>query len=170
MGKITRRAAMTGAAALAAVPAIAPHADAELLGLGQRLDDLRRRYAASRACWAPVQAEYARRWRKWQQDHPGDPGVGVYSGIMKEVDHYMAPTEPHPDHVVCAPGMEDMQRAIMALPAVTLAGLAVKARLAAFAAPGMWDESDEDADWDDLCIRNLIDAVIEAAAAAEQKA
>src|ERR1019366_9066045 len=57
-----------------------------------------------------------------------------------------------------------VSRAIVAIPATTIAGLAVKARLAAFANEGCWDDSDEDADWEVLVVRKLVDAVIRVAA------
>jgi hypothetical protein len=44
----------------------------------------------------------------------------------------------------------------MALPAFTLAGLAVKARLARFACSHFYDEPDGNADWDKLVARRLI--------------
>jgi hypothetical protein len=59
--------------------------------------------------------------------------------------------------------MEPVSRAIMRSPAVTITGLAVKARLARFNADHLWDENDSDADWDALCIRSCIDSVIELA-------
>lgn len=73
-------------------------------------------------------------------------------------------TVPHPDAVVSANVAVD--RAILALPATTLAGLAVKARQAAFYASSYWNDSDEDADWDMLLVRKLIDNVIAVASRA----
>ena len=52
--------------------------------------------------------------------------------------------------------VDGVSRAIVAIPATTIAGLAVKARLAAFA--NDWDDSDND--WDVLTVRKLVDAVI----------
>jgi hypothetical protein len=62
--------------------------------------------------------------------------------------------------------VSDMQapvaRKIMALPATTLAGLAVKARVAQSACERFWDVSDADCDWDQLMARQLIEAVLAA--------
>jgi hypothetical protein len=52
-------------------------------------------------------------------------------------------------------------RRIMALPATTLAGLAVKARVARFSCKHYWDEPEEDLDWNELMARKLIDAVLD---------
>ena len=50
---------------------------------------------------------------------------------------------------------------IIALPATTLAGLAVKARVARFSWEHFWDEPEENLDWDELMARELIDAVLD---------
>jgi hypothetical protein len=48
----------------------------------------------------------------------------------------------------------------MALPAYTLAGLAVKARTAAFECYHLWDETYDGCDWDTLHARSLIAAAL----------
>ena len=60
--------------------------------------------------------------------------------------------------------MDPIAREILAVPALTLDGLAIKARVAKWAASDFWTESNEDVDWDKLCVRELIDAVIQMAA------
>jgi hypothetical protein len=57
--------------------------------------------------------------------------------------------------------MDEPARKIMALPAVTIAGLAVKAKAAAFACSHFYRaERLRDADWDHQHVRTLIDAVL----------
>jgi hypothetical protein len=70
----------------------------------------------------------------------------------------------HPDNIMDE--IDPIGGAVMAIPALTLAGLSVKARLVKFGASTYWTESDDDADWDKLLVRKAIDAVIHAAAAA----
>ncbi|WOH70675.1 hypothetical protein RX330_20475 [Bradyrhizobium sp. NDS-1] len=74
-----------------------------------------------------------------------------------------APNWEHPDDILTEAG--PVCRAILAAPARTVAGLAVKARLAAFGAPTYWQKSDEDADWDILVMRQLVESVIHTASA-----
>jgi hypothetical protein len=58
-------------------------------------------------------------------------------------------------------------RRIAALPVTTLAGLAVKARIAQATCSYCYrEENDNDADWDHLHVRKLIDAVLGLAEAA----
>jgi hypothetical protein len=52
-----------------------------------------------------------------------------------------------------------IEQAIMATPAQTIVGLAVKARHAAYVLSGYWDEPLEKADWDRRAVRLLIEAV-----------
>jgi hypothetical protein len=61
---------------------------------------------------------------------------------------------------------DPVSRAIMSIPSTTLAGLAVKARLAKYEVSNYWDESDSEVDRDKLTVRKLIDAVIQAASVA----
>jgi hypothetical protein len=59
------------------------------------------------------------------------------------------------------PKLDAPMRWIMTLPATTLAGLAIKARVARFSCEHLWEEPEEDLDWDELMTRKLIDAVLD---------
>jgi hypothetical protein len=52
-----------------------------------------------------------------------------------------------------------LARKIMATPAHTVAGLRAKAMVAIHGAPEFWDKPYDDADWDHLTVRSLIEAV-----------
>jgi hypothetical protein len=66
-----------------------------------------------------------------------------------------------PDALDILDMMDAPIRRIMALPATTLPGLAVKARVARFSCEHLWEEPEEDLDWDELMTRKLIDAVLD---------
>jgi hypothetical protein len=71
------------------------------------------------------------------------------------------------DHVEAIEAMlgrlEPVERAIMATPARTVAGLGVKARHAAYAMSEYWDAPIDKIDWDARAVRLLIEAVCESA-------
>jgi hypothetical protein len=145
-------------------PAALPAPDAELLGLGRQLDQLRQAYALSHAFWGPIWVEQDKRLREWSMDHPKRTESQVRAAYVAIADELAAnTTQPHPDNLLGGDGVS-FQRAIMDIPATTLAGLAVKAKLAKFSASELWYLSDDDADWGDLAVRKLIDAVIDTAA------
>lgn len=133
----SRRLFLAGAAVAAIVPTAAAGSapcgghftsDAELLELGKQLDEFARRSKLAIAKWLP----------NWEDDDVPEPDWE------------------HPDDVEHE--AQDVMSAILATPATTIDGLAVKARLAVFGAWHMWNRSDEDADWDHLVVRNFIDA------------
>jgi hypothetical protein len=172
-----RRNFLTGAAAAAAVPALATSSkaagavsepDSELIELGRQLDILQQAYASAIVRYQPFWDEHQRRLRAWVAANPnrpdGDTGkeyLRLYAELgMEEMDAEGA----HPDGITAL--IDPIAKKIMALPALTIAGLSVKARLAKCAEPSLWKASDADADWGDLCVRKFIDAVIHTAAAA----
>jgi len=61
--------------------------------------------------------------------------------------------------------LEPIERAIMATPARTVAGLGVKARHAAYVMSEYWNAPIDRMDWDARAVRLLIEAVCEAAGA-----
>src|SRR5207253_371270 len=123
---------------------------------------------AAVATCAPLWEESSRRLEEWKRLHAGYSPAELGPAIRQINDDVglgsiekanQSPTDiMNESSSVCA--------AIIAIPALTIAGLSVKARLAAFAASNYWDETDKDADWDHLAVRKLIDAVIGVAAAA----
>jgi hypothetical protein len=137
--------------------------DLELLRLGRQLDLLVQRFETARQRFIPVWEAHTL-CGKWLQAHPGcaeDQVTAAYLEILGDLSEGMGE---HPDDVMNE--VSGVSRAIVAIPATTIAGLAVKARLAAFANDGSdWNESDEDADWEVLCARKLVEAVIGVAAA-----
>jgi hypothetical protein len=54
--------------------------------------------------------------------------------------------------------LEPIERAIMAIPAMTVVGLGVKARHAAHVLSHYWTDSPESLDWDAQAVRRLIEA------------
>ncbi len=145
-------------------------ADAELIALGNEHDQYVARFRASVSAWEPLFEEHKRCLQEWRSKHPSYSSKAfgkAYSVIMRKLEK-RAPL-PHPDDILDARS-DELSHIIMNMPATTIAGLAVKARLAAFSAPNLWKASDANADWDDLCIRKLIDSVLTAAGNADSRA
>ena len=140
--------------------------DAELIELGHQHDLIAQRHAAAVARFRPKWDQHRQMMKDWESDNPGlssEEYVEAYHRIANEIGlTAMEQSGQHPDNLLSE--SEPIARAILAIPAITVAGLSVKARLARFGADDLWDENDDDADWSDLLIRNLIDAVVHVAA------
>ena len=90
------------------------------------------------------------------------PGPLSNEGWMRLYDTVGPSPTPASDEITDT--MHPVMLQIAALPATTCAGLAVKARAARFAcSPRLYELSDEDANWNDLMVRKLIDGVLAAA-------
>ena len=120
--------------------------DVELLALGKQFDRLERQYHEV------VERDRPRIERELQlveaQERPD------------KVDEEFGP-QSRPDALDILDMMDPPTHRIVALPATTLAGLAVKARVARFSWEHFWDEPEENLDWDELMARELIDAVLD---------
>jgi hypothetical protein len=162
----SRRSLLAGAiAAAASIPATSPakekHPDEVLLAYGRELDSCAHDYWTTCAKYRPLWDKLNARL---EEERERTANRASYRQICDEVGlSALDETGEHPDDIMNR--SDAPSRAILAIPATTLAGLAVKARLAKFGASHIWDESDTDADWDHLVLRNLVDAVLELAAA-----
>ena len=131
--------------------------DLELLKLGRKLDLLAQRYEAARQRFIPVNETHKKLLAQWKKAHPGYNDDQIMAAYIEIETVLREGVGEHPDDAMDE--VDGVSRAIVAIPATTIAGLAVKARLAAFA--NDWDDSDKDAeDWDVLTMRKLVDAVI----------
>lgn len=161
---VTSRRGLLAVAAAAAIPTVLPvkaaHSDDALLAYGRELDRCVHDYKTTCARYRPLWNELSSRL---QDEFPkSEDGVTFHERIYDEVGLKALDDQgEHPDDIINR--SDAPSRAILAIPATTLAGLAVKARLAKFGASHIWDESDTDADWDHLVLRNLVDAVLELA-------
>jgi hypothetical protein len=177
LSQASRRAFVVGAASTALVPAavassppaaasaqIAP--DAELIALGKQFDQVVQDYQVATARLTPFWNKQRSQFEDWQVQNPSrDPDelMTAYSRIADQIG--LTAQErlgEHPDDIT--ERAHPISEAILRIPATALVGLAVKARLAAFGAEHFWKASDDDADWDQLVVRKLIDAVIALAA------
>jgi hypothetical protein len=123
--------------------------DAELIDLGHQLDLFVQRYYAAVARYKPKWDARTRLIEDWERDNRGGPSKGLSSRIADEIGlTAMEKSVQHPD--VLMGEISPIAKAILAIPAVTIAGLSVKARLARFGADGLWDKNDADADCEDL--------------------
>ena len=124
----------------------AASADVELLPLGKQFDQLERQYHEV------IERDRPRIERELQLLETQEPS--------EKLDEEFGP-QSRPDALDILDMMDAPIRRIMALPATTLAGLAVKARVARFSCELFWDKPEEDLDWDELMARKLIDAVLD---------
>lgn len=101
---------------------------------------------------------------EWELNHavvqPGER-TKEYNRISDELGADGSAVCRHPDYYVSA--MQPLWEQVIAIPATTIAGLAVKARVMRFFCQNYWEESDADADVDVLLCRKLCDAVIDMA-------
>ena|SRR5690348_13899942 len=163
---VNRRAAMAVLAAAATLPAAvavagATNPDAELIEAGREYDRLAKIYETVLKKEEPC-------WQAREADIRGLKEKGPYSdaelvAVIERAEREHPLPSPNGDQILNL--MDPIAKKILALPAHTLGGLAVKARVARFACSSFWHESDEDADWDILVARKLIEAVERVAAA-----
>jgi hypothetical protein len=166
--KLSRRAALTGLASIgAASSAVVPslthsaEADAELIALGNRFDELEWQYRFVKERDRPRNQRYSELLKEvrgrplsieeWPQ---------ALNEIGKQLDQEFGPAT-KPDLFDIIDMLDAPQRRIMAMPAATLPGLAIKARVTRFACEHFWQKPVDDLDWDQMMARKLIDAVLE---------
>lgn len=142
-------------------------ADLELLALGREHERMAQQFKAAHQRLAPLNTELNRRlgeWRATAAVRTDDEIIKARQRISDELGiSRIAERGEHTDDI--ANVMDPIARAIMEMPATTLGGLAVKAKVAAFNASGLWDDPAEDCDWDTYCLRKLIEDVLQAAKA-----
>jgi hypothetical protein len=135
-------------------------ADAELLELGRRMDALTAEYWRIHELDAPWREAYNALVDDFRRRHKEGltPDSAAFLAEMKDIEDRYRQNNPSADDMTDA--MNEPSRKIMALPAFTPAGLAVKARAAAFACSHFYREEFHDADWDHMHVRTLIDATL----------
>ena len=128
------------------IAAAAAAPDVELLALGKQFDQFERQYHQV------MERDRPRIERELQLLEAQER--------CKKLNEEFGP-QIRPDALDILDMMDAPTHWIMALPPTTLAGLAVKARVARFSCEHLWDEPEEDLDWDELMTRKLIDAVLD---------
>ena len=149
----------------AASPPIGP--DAELVALGRKLDDIIQRHAIATERCGPLWDEQDRLLEEWFTAHsrPDDERgrdekvLAALQRIQDDVGLTALYENGYCVETILAEAVP-ISFSIMAIPATTIVGLKVKAKLAKFGAPSLWEEADDDADWGDLVARKLIDEVL----------
>jgi hypothetical protein len=170
MSNHSRRAVLAGIAAAPALaaPSLAMSAisvDAELIELGRAFDDLWAKYDIASELSEPryaaekvMMGELDRRFTvNGVRHHISNE---EYKKVWARRDREFPEPSPSVDDITDM--MDPFMRKIMALPASTFAGLAVKARVAKWACGSYWNEPDGNCDWDQLMARKLIEAVLSA--------
>jgi hypothetical protein len=162
----TRRHMLAASASLAVVPVAAVAAqisvnpDAELLVLGAKFDELMRRMAITEKLDAPYQEALSAVLEKMDRERTGPISGEEYVKAFERVDAEYGHTRPSPSTDDISDALDPVIRGIHALPAPSVAGLRVKARVAKYVCVRFWDDPDDDADWDKLGARKAIDAVL----------
>jgi hypothetical protein len=158
------RRTLLARAALAVVPiaAVAAQAsvksDTELLALGTQFDELVRRMAMAERLDEPYQEAMRAMLEKMHRERTGPISDEEYVKAYDRVAAEFPRPSPCPDDISDA--MDPIMRHAHALPALSIAGLKVKARAARFACRHFWEHADNEADWDHKCARAAIDAVL----------
>jgi hypothetical protein len=173
MSSHTRRQALAVAAAafpilssMGADAAAPSNPDAELIRLGQQFDVLVERYETalrlSEPNWRAQDAAVEELKREITIDGVLPP---VSNEKLKETLTRVAREVPPPSPSCDDIGklMGPIEKQIMGLRPHTCDGLKVKARLAKFSCPNLWDKAAA-LDWEDKVVRNLIEATLEVAA------
>jgi len=135
-----------------------PNPDQELIELGRRFDVLERQFHETDEKMGPKNDALVRILR----ETAGPRSDEDYNEIWRRLDQEFGP-DPEPSCDDLSNAIGPLERAIMALPAFTFAGLGVKARIARFECSHFYDETDDDADWDHWIARELISSVLAAA-------
>ncbi len=157
----TRPASVTAgnaATALSALSSIqAELADAELVSKGRTMDRFIADYETAHAMYEPLwdkrEALLATPKRDDETSHDFLVRIDEEVGLPA-----LEKKQQHPTDIMNR--AHSVSMAVLNAKATTIAGLAVKARLAKFTAKYLWEEADADADWDHLILRNLVDAVL----------
>jgi hypothetical protein len=167
MTRLSRRSASAPPASTATTTATVTAAavgagpDAELLGLGKQFDELAWQYRL-------VEEKNRLRSERYEdlieaqrrQGHTPEQWEDVLDRIGKQLDEEFGPAI-KPDALDILNMLDAPLRRILAFPTATLAGLAVKARVARFGCEDFWDTPAEDLDFDQRMVRELIDAVLD---------
>lgn len=157
-------AALTTAAAASAEPA-----DAELLELGAGFDALVPEMLATRAAaFAYSDAIEQETARRIGGTNPVPPlqllPTMLWHSTFCAVEREMGPSSAVDVCEAAATRLDEVLDAIMATPAHTMAGLAVKARAAAILTHDyLWHGPTIDLDWNDEILRSLFEAIFAAA-------
>ena len=136
--------------------------DAELLALGRKLDAIIQRYEVACDLCRPLWDEHDRLRDEWFKAHRGfghEELIAAAQKIQDEVGLTALYDAGHSEEQIIAEA-NPISRAIMAIPATTIAGLKVKAKLAKFEAPLMWEIDNDDADAGQFVARQFIDEVL----------
>jgi hypothetical protein len=134
------------------------HPDAELIELGRQLDPIIQRIKNRRAKIEQIHAAgYDKKFERLRAEYRqgNEHAFGCLDELQKELglDVLLRANDDDLD------AMDPILRAILEIPAATIAGLAVKACSASFVC-SHWDESDADIEWGQLHARSLIEALL----------
>ena len=134
--------------------------DAALLALGERFDQAHREWASDRPAYEAASKAWDAALQGFAETRGNKPVPDeVYFRLFAEAD---------PDGVLkreeefCATRIFPLAEAILATPAATVEGLAVKVRVLTFATKQqIWGAKDvEDLGWDEQVLRDMVDAVL----------
>jgi hypothetical protein len=153
---LTAIASMAGAVVTPAIAATVANPDAELLALGAQFDELARRLAIADKLDEPYQEAFQ---AALDRARTGLISNETFSDVLVRVEVENPRPSPSPDDITDA--MDPIIRGIIAVPALSIAGMKVKARVAKLVSCAhFWNNPDNKTDWDKLVARQTIDAVL----------
>ena len=154
-------------AALASPTAVSagPNPDAALLALGRRFDAVHLEWEARSPAFEAANNAWGAALRNLARTRGSEPTPDeVYSRLFAEADPEGLMKQ---EEEFCEAEVYPLTEAILAAPAATVEGLAVKARALTFTIkPDIWEAEDaEDLGWDEQVLRGLVEAVLRLARA-----
>lgn len=138
----------------------ATDADVALLALAPEFDAFRVRLETAYEIWGPLHEEIRTQYGQWRAQHPeadNSEVIKAYCTINDEVSATAGNPE-HADDLTNA--VHPCTMSILAMQARTLAGLGLKASVVRTYLSSMWGTSDDDADWEHLLVRNLVNDLL----------
>jgi hypothetical protein len=155
--------AATGAAMLATkTDATTLPPDARLIELGKQFDEIDRQFWRSCAKCNPLWEQLREKSDDWNKAHPHATSaqrMDEYHRLHVEIGlKAIEDSDDQPDDWTNR--ISPIAEEILSIPSSTLAGLSIKARVVRSQASHLWRESEDDADWDDLCIRKLVEDIL----------
>ena len=169
---LSRTAVVSTAAVVAAVPALAENADAELLAIG-------REFEPTYAQWLASHARYRDMHDRWDDATRQSFGVGsdysfndpealrAFLSEKERIGPVLGYTNDN-EHDNLLDQMGVIEGRVLHLPAASLTGLAIKARGIANVVFGYWDEPEEELDWGKRLLRDLLENICALARAAHR--
>lgn len=142
------------------------HPDAALISAGKTFDALVEALKCANRAWIPNSDAFWEASRELIKAKEAGTletirSLDLYEVVCRRADQISPPPAGfHTDDITSL--LEPVEREILARPAHTVAGLAIKCRVAKFAIPSAWDDEKPvaDLDWDQWVMRTFVESIM----------